>query len=116
MRYVDNRIIERKGEDWRLERERERGEAGRNRVSLRGGTRKVLLTDWPLKSCPIVNIMGPHSSAIVRPTDWNRVVSKSKGSERFQLSMPATVVVGSSVPRIAYVVSIPAAKRVELIK
>lgn len=77
---------------------------------------KVLLADWPLKSCPIVNIMGAHSSAIVRATDWNRVVSKSKGSERFQLSTPATVVVGSSVPRMAYVVSIPAAKRVELIK
>lgn len=26
MRYVDNRIIERKGGDWRLERERERRE------------------------------------------------------------------------------------------
>ena len=77
---------------------------------------------------PIVNIMGIpsqcdrpigiESSSREAQVDENgaREEEEEEEEERFQLSTPATVVVGSSVPRMVYVVSIPTAKRVELIK
>ena len=79
---------------------------------------------------PIVNIMGIpsqcdrpigiESSSREAPVDENGAreeeEEEEEEEERFQLSTPATVVVGSSVPRMVYVVSIPTAKRVELIK